>query len=152
MIQRFNEAIRDTIIEEKDGVLLPMKMGIIMVTTFGKRTYAIDPVTSQKKGEVVYYRNLHSEGMGGGVYYTPKTEATAMSDKRMLFANARYWYFEAGRHTNRAITKAYRTDWKKYWKLTPSRRLVDVLDTYRSKRIRKIKENKIKKDYDEFKF
>jgi len=151
-IEGFNRRITETTIDWRDGIMLPANVGLLMVTTMGFRTKAIDPVMSKKLGKDVYYRNDHSDGFGGGVYYSTVQTKDSHAKPTRMYSNCEFWYFTPNTKYKDLIRDAYFTDWKKFHVLPKSRRYADMNETYdkylKTKQIVK----KIKDNYNEFDF
>jgi hypothetical protein len=57
-----------------------------------------------------------------------------------------------GRDLKNKIAAVYKVDWKRYWFMSSTRRIVDIVESYRKKNYRKKIQEKIKEDYNEFEF
>lgn len=151
-IKGFNLFVAKTIVSERDGVMLPANMGLVMIATMGKFTEQVDPVKSNELGKIAYYKNDHSEGYGGGLYYstTQITEGKTTAEK--MYANCEYWYMSTTKILKGMIANAYRTDWKFFHMIPKSRRYVDMNSSYQKKLKMKKVIKEIKDTYDEFDF
>lgn len=151
-IKKFNWSLVDSIIEHRDGVMLPIKMGTMMIATMGKRTWALDRKRSNDEGYRIYHRNAHSERYGGGAYWTAEWSNEYSRYVKNSFPNHSLWYFEPNTQFRYKIGNAYRTDWKRYWVLTNTRRVDDICYSYKklnkAKRLQKV----TLKNYNEFDF
>ena len=125
-IKRYNEAIAQTVIENAHGVSLPLKLGNILVCTFNKSRGVVDRKTSELLNKKVYYTNEHTDGYGGGIYYSAREEPLIGNDSPALYKNANIWKFEGCRNFNRAVAKAYGADWKKYPRLQDTGKIKEI--------------------------
>lgn len=148
----FNQLIANTIIEHRDGVLLPEQLGLIIICTIGKRTQAIDWNRSRELGCIVHHLNEHSEGYGGGLYYTACLPQEGKVRTRRTFTNSEYWYVKPCENMKSMISTAYKKDWKTYWKLPGSKRISEVIDTYDKQMKIKRRQKQLEEGYDEFRF
>lgn len=153
IIRRFNENLVEVMVEHRDGVVLPLRLGTMFIATFGKKKKTIDIQTSSEEGVIHYLNNSHSEGYGGGVYYSSQWNPDFYTYSKVTYANARFWSFETGENFCHRIKDAYVTNWKKYWVLPTSRRIIDLAESYKKKkRAKEIVKVAIEKKYNEFKF
>lgn len=145
-IKSFNTHLTDVVIENRDGLQLPLIAGYMAIATFGKRTLGIDRKTSQEIGQVVRFKNEHTEGFGGGLYYTPYKISDMGKSAKVMYRNASIWSLIANRPLNLKISKAYSTNWRKYMVLGKSRKFLEIfkidMTTYKRK----------KKEINEFEF
>jgi len=151
-IVAFNKMLAKTIVGYRDGVTLPSNVGLFMVCTLGKRNEAIDHHSSEKAGKVIHYRNDHSEGYGGGVYYSTTQPKTELAAPTRLFENCKYWGFIPDKPFRQLIKEQYLINWKQYYMVPKSRRWIDMKETYQKKQKLKKDMRQIKEGYDEFGF
>ena len=152
-IEGFNKLITDTIIDYRDGVQLPANMGLLMVCTMGKRTNSIDHKKSAELGVEVHMQNYHSDGYGGGVYYSTCMPKENQTKKVHMYRNCQYWTMHPSAALKKQIQKAYLEDWKKYHMVPKSRRYEDMVeDSYQKQMKNKQDVKQIKDTYDEFRF
>jgi hypothetical protein len=152
-IEGFNNFIADTIIDYRDGVQLPANMGILMVCTLGKRTDAIDHKKSAELGVEVCLQNNHSDGYGGGIYYSTCLAKENQVKKGYMYPNCQYWMMFPSVNLKQKIKIAYEENWKKYHMVPKSRRYEDMsIDSYQKQLKTRMDVKQIKDTYDEFQF
>lgn len=151
-IKEFNEYIAETIVSDRNGLMLPANMGLVMICTMGKRTNAVDHKTSTELGKTVHFTNDWSESFGGGLYYSTNQTKEGKANPERLYTNCEYWYMSCTKNLKLAICKAYKTDWKIFYALPKSRRYIDMVDTYQKKLKTKKVIREIKDTYNEFDF
>ena len=152
LLDGFNKHLVDVAVDNRDGIQLPAHMGHIMVCTMGKRTRAVDRKRTKELGMIVYHRNEHSDGQGAGIYYTAYHAKENNSNPKKMYVNCEFFSFFGNRRFVALMSQAYRTNWKKYWMIPKSRRVIDMIDTYQKQLKTKKVIKSISQDYDEFKF
>lgn len=151
-IKDFNKFVATTAAHYRDGLMLPANMGLLMICTMGKFTEAVDHKTSKKLGRLVHYKNDHSEGYGGGLYYSTTQIPEGKTVPERMYANCEYWTLSATKSIRVLINKRYEEDWKFFHVLPKSRRYSDMIDSYQKKLKTKKAIKEIKDTYDEFDF
>ena len=152
-IEGFNRLIADTIIDYRDGVQLPANMGLLMICTLGKRTNSIDHKRSAELGVEVHMQNEHSDGYGGGIYYSTCLPKENQVKKVHMYRNCQYWTMCPSEKLKAQIAIAYKENWKKYHMVPKSRRYEDMVeDSYQKQMKTKQDVKQIKDTYNEFEF
>ncbi len=151
-IEGFNRYMTEVCADYRDGVTLPANMGIMMICTFGQRNFAIDHNMSKQLGRRVHHKNDHSDGFGGGVYYSTYQTREGSSTPIRMYLNCELWTMVSCTSFRRTINKCYTTDWKKYHALPKSRRYADMIETYQKQLKTKKIVKQIKDTYNEFDF
>lgn len=151
-IKGFNIFVTETIIWHKDGVLLPANLGFVMVCTMGRRNFAIDHKASAEKKVKVYHKNDHSEGYGGGLYYSTTQIPEGKTIPERMYSNCEYWMLESSKRLDRLIEAEYKKDWKKFHMLPKSRRYTDMIPSYKKTLKNKKVIKELKDSYNEFDF
>lgn len=105
----FNELIRDTLVEHRDGIVLPEHIGNLFIATYkpSKDRRPLDRVTTKKLGKRTYYHNRHSEGYTGWAHYTYNLE-------KYNFTNCKLWKFQPGYNLKSQMFEQFINGWKKY--------------------------------------
>jgi len=152
-IEDFNFLLADTIIDYRDGVQLPANMGLLMVCTMGKRTNSIDHKKSAELGVEVRMLNEHSDGYGGGIYYSTCMPKENQVKNVHMYKNCQYWTMEPSFKLKQQIKDAYIENWKKYHMVSKRRRYEDLVENSYHKQMKNKQDIKqIKDTYDEFHF
>jgi hypothetical protein len=121
-VRKFNENIADICVDHKDGIILPMRTGhILTVVSKGSGT-GIDRKASQEAGKIKYYRNEHSEGYVGKIYYSTYEQSPYKQRPQPYYENNVYWSFSTGRTLALKITDGLRSNWKKYKVITETKK------------------------------
>lgn len=139
-IKRFNELLAQVTIDEKDGVLLPMKTGHMMIGT-REKTDSIDKALSTELGRVVYHTNDSSYGYWYKVYWTAYGYNQSNSTPTPMFENSKLWAFAPCTNYTKSVAKVYKENWKKYRVLGKNRQLRNFEDTHKYRPVRAIHNN-----------
>jgi hypothetical protein len=91
----------------RDGIALPLYMGVVFAGIYGKSNNAKDRKLSLKLGKDIVYPNHHTDGYGGMIYYV--TEVT-----KSRFSLGKYWGFDGCRHMDQSAKQGFKTNWKIY--------------------------------------
>lgn len=142
-IRRFNQAITEVASQERDGIQLPMKMGMTMVVSIPGHK-VVDKLESGRQGKKVYHNNLHTDSMVAMAYYSSQVYSPNVSTPKAMYKNSYYWTFLPCVHYKAYICKAFRKDYKRYRTIDFRRQLrhLKISDIYRniSNKVQKHKE------------
>ncbi len=145
IVTNFNEYVTTTVADYRDGVILPLYMGVLIAGIFGKNEHLRDHGATKKMGKRMFHYNHHSDGYGGRIFFV-----TTPTEKK--WAMGKFWGFEATGNFRAKMTEGYRADWKKY------RNIESTKDACKLFRKNKAKEYGMKmgaismESYDEFDF
>lgn len=145
MIVSCNEYMADVICSTREGIALPLSMGVMFAGTYGKRENAVDKVTSKEVGKEVVYPNHDTDGYGATIYYT--TEVT-----KTRFALGKFWGFHPSALMKQTVAAQYRANWKMYAHVPDSRKAWEVFTKGRKREFARNSANKDIENYDEFDF
>lgn len=112
-VKRFNERLATITIEDRDGVMLPMKTGHLILAT-KNNVRSIDRRTSVELKKITHFTNEESYGYWMKIYYSPYGYNQFSNTPKPMFENSHLWSFASCRNYTDAASKAYRQDWKKY--------------------------------------
>ncbi len=132
-IRRFNQAITEVATQERDGIQLPMKMGMTMIVTLPGHK-VVDVLQSGLQQKRVYFNNLHSDSMVAMAYYSAQVYSPYVSAPKPMYKNSWYWTFLPCANYKHNICKAFKEDYKRYRTIDYKRQLknLKLADTYRS--------------------
>lgn len=143
MLVGFNKALAKTIIDTRDGVVLPEHMGNMFIGTYGKNTEATDHGNSEKLGKVVHHQNRHSVGYMGWIYYVHNLE-------KYNFINCNMWWYDPEKVIKKAISEVYKTEWKRYIILPSTKHIEKFIRSYWIKERIRNKQMDERNEYNEF--
>lgn len=148
IVRSYNRSICEKCVEDPNGVALPLRTGVVAVVIWN-RSITYNKKLSIATGEKIRYNNQHSDGYGGGVYYS----AWDVANERPHFSGGCYWYFKPCREFNRSIAKVFFSgEWRKYSKVTKTRKLKEMLAGNKALSAVRRMEHFLKQTYDEFDF
>ena len=110
IISRSNEIIRESVINNRDGVELPESLGFLFIGTCKIKSYKSDNINygkSIKSGVSVTNNNWESDGMLCKIFYTNYAVKYKVRDRQI-------WTFRPCRLFKRSVAKAYPENWTKY--------------------------------------
>jgi len=108
VINKFNQNIVDTAISERTGVILPERLGHIIIASFKRPTgrKAIDWGESRKHGKLIYHMNWETDNRIGKIVYQntigPHNGLTKL------------WGFTATRSFTEKMSAAFKKFYNKY--------------------------------------
>lgn len=123
VIKGFSWLINEKICTERYGVELPEGLGFVFVASVKMSKDVIDMPKSAQVGKKVLVKNWETDGMSAKIFYTN----WAMKYK---FSNREIWSFNGNRDLTRAVSDAFKKDWKKYVQPASVRRVTDFYKTY----------------------
>lgn len=141
----FNEILRDTLVDHRDGLILPEHIGNLFIATYkpAKDSRPRDYVNTKKYGKIIHYHNRHSEGYTGWVYYTYNLE-------KYNFTNCKLWKFIPCRTMKDMMFKEFKAGWKKYIIMPGLKYIHSFIRSYWKKEMIKRKLGSALASYDEF--
>jgi len=144
IVRKFNNAVYQTVIDKRDGVLLPEQMGWLFIGTCEQsKKKNIDFAKSNKYGVTVTNKNWETDGKLAKIFFT----SYALKHK---MRNREFWSFVACRDFKRKVSKAYPENWNMYVVVnaTAKLRLTYQKATYKQMLIEK--QNRDIKTYNDF--
>lgn len=141
----FNEIIRDTLLDHRDGIVLLEHIGNLFLATYkpSKENRPIDRANSKKYNKRIHHHNRHSEGYTGWVYYTYNLE-------KYNFTNCKLWKFSPGRKLRDGMCAEFKAGWKKYIVMPGLKYIHSFIRSYWKKEAIKRKLGGALARYDEF--
>lgn len=134
ILEGFNRYIGEVVASTREGVALPLHMGILMAGTWGND----DTYTGGK-----FNPNHHSDQYGGMVYYI--TQAT-----KARFGIGKYWGFFPDHIMKKHLQKGYKTNWKLYANVPKSNEAWKLYVQYKKREFAKEYNKDARDNYDEF--
>jgi hypothetical protein len=116
IIKRFNQILYQTVIDTRDGVLLPEQVGWIFIGTCQYSKNNIDYYKSNKYGVEVTNKNWETDGKLAKIFFSNYAPKHKMK-------NREFWGFTACREFKRAVAKAYTENWNIYLQVLPKARI-----------------------------
>lgn len=145
LLKGYNEYISKTITSTRDGVALPLHMGVMFSGTYGKRENKVDVNTSKKIEKEVTYPNHDTDGYGAMTYYI--TDVT-----KTRFALGKFWGFGPCDGMKKNLAKHYVANWKIYAHVYNSTAAWKLFTQNKLKEYAKERGKEVKELYDEFDF
>lgn len=107
ILKGFNSRLSEAIGSTRDGISLPLYMGVIFAGIYGRSDKSKDYALTAKHGKDIMHPNHHSDGYGGMIYYV--TEVT-----KSRFALGKYWGFSACNYLGIVAKEGFKNNWKIY--------------------------------------
>jgi hypothetical protein len=108
IITLFNTRLWQKVIEHRDGIELPEGLGNVFVGSCPRvEKENIDYGKSIKYGTKVTHKNYDTDGHVSKIFYTNYNVKYKIQDRKL-------WGFNACRYFKRAVTQAFKEDFKKY--------------------------------------
>lgn len=141
----FNEVLRETLLDHRDGIVLPEHIGNLFIATYKPTPdrRPIDRANTIKYGKIINYHNRHSEGYTGWVYYTYNLE-------KYNFTNCKLWKFSPCRTLRDKMCKEFKAGWKKYIIMPGLKFIHSFIRSYWKKEMIKRRLGGLLANYDEF--
>ena len=132
-IRKFNQSITEVATQERDGIQLPMKMGMTMVVALPGHK-VVDGYQSGLQQKTVYHNNLHTDSMVAMAYYSAQLYSPHVSTPKPMYKNSWYWTFLPCATYKQKICRAFKKDYKRYRTIDFRRQLrhLKLADIYRS--------------------
>lgn len=109
IIKQFNNNIIDEIIENRDGVRLPERLGQMIIIAFSKpKRKIIDFGTSNKTGVKTYHGNWDTDNKIGKIFY--KSSISGFNIKYY-----KLWNFSPSRNFKKRMSSGFKKSWEKYY-------------------------------------
>lgn len=145
IINSFNGAIWQKVIEERDGVELPEQLGYIFIGTCPKKvkTPNINESKSAEAGFVIQNQNWESDQYLAKIFYTN-------FETKYRFKNHDLWSFKGVRIFKRTVAKVYPVDWKKYVVVDSMTKVSRLFRIQKFKQLKAQTTEEMIKQYDEF--
>ena len=117
IIKRFNQILYQTVIDTRDGVLLPEQVGWLFIGTCQtSKKENIDFAKSNKYGVAVTNKNWETDGKLAKIFFSNYAPKHKMK-------NREFWGFTACREFKRAVAKAYKENWNIYLQVLPTAKI-----------------------------
>jgi hypothetical protein len=117
IIKRFNQILYQTVIDTRDGVLLPEQVGWLFIGTCQtSKKDNIDFAKSNKYGVAVTNKNWETDGKLAKIFFSNYAPKHKMK-------NREFWGFTACREFKRAVAKAYTENWNIYLQVLPTAKI-----------------------------
>jgi hypothetical protein len=117
IVKYFNNTLYQTVIDTRDGVLLPEQIGWLFIGTCqSPKKENIDFAKSNKYGVAVSNNNWETDGKLAKIFFT----SHALKHK---MKNREFWSFVACRDFKRSVAKTYPENWNIYVVVNPTEKL-----------------------------
>jgi len=117
VIKRFNQILYQTVIDVRDGVLLPEQIGWLFIGTCdSSKKNNIDYAKSNKYGVAVTNKNWETDGKIAKIFFSNYAPKHKMK-------NREFWGFTACREFKRSVAKTYPENWNFYLKVLPTAKI-----------------------------
>ena len=144
IIRAFNMEITERIIENRDGVELPQKMGYLFIGCCQRpKKENIDFGKSIKYGVKVIHSNIGSDNYLGKIFYSNYAN-------RYTFTNRELWQFKPARLFSRAVAKTFPDYWQTYIVVDSKKKISKIIEDQAKKRRSKFLIEKSLINYNEF--
>ena len=108
IIVETNRAIKDVVIDKRDGIELPEQLGYMFLGTCQKKIRKnVDFKTTDHYLKVIQHRNWESDDYLAKIFYTNY-------ETKYKFKFHEIWGFKAAREFTREVGRTYPENWKKY--------------------------------------
>lgn len=120
IIKEFNNSIVENAIENRDGVRLPERLGLLQILTFPrpKRKF-VDFGKSNEAGELRYHANWETDNKIGKIVFFNTIEGYS-------YKNCRFWGLLPSRHFKKQMSQEFKDKWQKYIYVDNKRKLNDI--------------------------
>lgn len=129
VILSFNKKIWVKVLENREGVELPERLGYIFIGTCPKASGITDPITSAEYDRKIDHKNWDSNQYVCKIFYSNY-------GTKYKFANSGMWYFVASRKFKRAASATFVKNWNRYVKVSP---ISKVSNFFKDKTIKGVK-------------
>lgn len=121
IIIRGNEILRDAILENREGVILPKGFGRLFIGAYDKNPKKpyYDWSILMNKGFAYSHKNYESDRYFCKLFYSAFGE-----DVRYPFKG--FWYFKTAHEMSLRVSKAFRADYNKFIKVPKFKRLKQI--------------------------
>jgi hypothetical protein len=120
IIERFNVLLWNTVVDTRDGVLLPHQLGHVFIGTCPKKkSDNVDYKKSAEYDKTIQQRNWETDDYVAKIFYTSH-------DKKFRLMHKELWWFKPIRNFKRTVSKVYPERWKMYIEVDPYKRISSV--------------------------
>jgi len=146
IINVFNKNISKEVINNRDGVELPQKLGYLFIGKCEKnvKDENIDYGKSIKYDKKVSHRNWESDGYLAKIFYTNYAFKYRIKDREL-------WEFKANKDFRQSTSFSFPELYTKYVLVNNNQKISDLYNKYKSKEFFKKKEKESLDGYNEFK-
>lgn len=108
ILKAFNSNIIETVINNRDGVELPERLGHLQIVAFPKPTKKIiDFAKSNELGEIRYHGNWETDNKIGKITYRSTPSG-------YTFKNSRFWGLIPTRSFKQRMSEVFKRKWQKF--------------------------------------
>jgi hypothetical protein len=108
IIREFNSNIVKTTIDNRDGLRLPERLGLLQILTFPKpKRKFIDFGKSNKDGVVRYHGNWETDNKIGKIVFSNTLNGYS-------YKNCRFWGLNPSRYFKKEMSEQFKRKWQKY--------------------------------------
>ena len=144
IIKYFNKVLYQTIIDTRDGVLLPEQIGWIFIGTCqSPKKENVDFAKSNKYGVAVSNKNWETDGKLAKIFFTSYAPKHKMK-------NREFWGFTACRDFKRSVAKAYPENWNMYLVVEPTAKIKLAYNKAKYKEYKAIETMRALENYNDF--
>lgn len=131
VVKAFNAKLRQSVIDNREGIELPEQMGWIFIGACPRKTKTPNPdqVESPKYDKLIQHKNWGSNQYVCKIFYSTY-------GVRYRYADSKLWYFRPSRIFKRSVSKAFKTNWNKYLKVSPKTKVSILLKKQGAKSIK----------------
>lgn len=118
IIGQMNQIITDRVANHRDGVVLPRRLGILLLAAmpYRKHAYSYD-----QRGVLKRFKNFHTNEKICKIYYTPANEKYTYSDSDL-------WRLENNSAFRQQCSLAFKQNYNRYVILDRTKRIVHLYD------------------------
>jgi hypothetical protein len=126
IIKQFNKNIVDEVINHRYGVLLPERLGLLVIVSFPRsKKPRIDFGESNKTGVLTYHQNWDTDNRTAKIVYQTNAHNTS-------FKFNKFWSFTAARGFKQNVSAAFKRFYQRYIEIDNNGiRLKDVINNKR---------------------
>lgn len=144
VIRKFNVEVTERVIENRDGVELPQRMGYVFIGSCQRpKKENIDFGKSIKYGVKVIHSNIGSDSYLGKIFYSNYAN-------RYTFPNRELWQFKPARLFSRTVAKTFPDYWQTYIVVDSKKKISKIIEDQIKKRRSKFLIEKSLVNYNEF--
>jgi hypothetical protein len=145
IVKTFNEKLTDGVIDNRDGVELPIGLGFLfMGTCKPTKNQNTDMAKAIKYGIKTNHKNWETDNKLLKIFYTNYNSSYP-------FPNKHVWAFKGVRQFRKKASDTYKENYTKYIEVDPARKISNLF--IKSPKVKQYREigNHIPEDYNEFK-
>lgn len=143
IVKTFNELLTDGIVDNRDGVELPVGLGYIFMGTCPAAKENIDKGKAIEYGFATNHKNWDSDNNLLKIFYTNYSS-------RYPFENKQVWSFKGVRSFRKKASDEYKKSWQKYIVVDPMRKISSLYARIRKKEVGLERGKHVPEDYNEF--